>query len=66
MIVIQTFTNLGLVLYYVGNNMYDDKTTEIESLVGTVMTVVVLFLFLSVMFIPTNKTKYNLVKYENK
>ncbi len=66
MIVIQTFTNLGLVLYYVANNMYDDQTIKIESLVGTVMTVVVLFLFLGLMFIPTSKTKYNLVKYENK
>ena len=65
MIVIQTFANLGLVVYYAGHNMYDNLNVQTEALVGTIMTVVVLFLFLGVMFVPTSKTKYNLVKYEN-
>lgn len=62
MVVVQTFANLGLVTSYVINGKYEDKSIQTESLVGVIMTVVMLFLFLAIMFIPIKRTKHLNIK----
>ncbi|MDE7433848.1 MAG: hypothetical protein K2M43_01785 [Mycoplasmoidaceae bacterium] len=51
LIVIQTFTDLGLVSYYYAHGMYEED--GINHLISAIMTVVTLIAFCAVMFIPT-------------
>ncbi len=58
MILIETFVNLALVCSYYLKGMYEGDT-GIQNLVSAIMTIVILILFLTIMFVPCSHKKYN-------